>query len=99
MKKKMEIPTFETEAEEATWWAAHEDEIASEFAEAAAKGQVARGTAAQRAALPTTTIRLDPKDIELARKQAEQKGLRYQTYLKMLLHEALVARAKNAARW
>jgi len=45
-------------------------------------------------ALPTTTIRLDPADIELARQQAEKKGMKYQTYLKMVLHEALVKEAE-----
>ena len=41
------------------------------------------------------TIRLSNNEIALARQQAEAKGLRYQTYIKMLLHEAL---ARNAAR-
>ena len=94
MKNKMDIPVFANEAEEAKWWAGQEDRIAEEFENAAAAGQVPRGTAARRAALPTTTIRLDPKDIELARSQAERKGLRYQTYLKMLLHEALRSQEK-----
>ena len=31
----------------------------------------------------------DPEDIKRARSLAAKKGLRYQTYLKMLLHEAL----------
>jgi predicted metal-dependent hydrolase len=38
---------------------------------------------------PTTTIRLDPEDIDKAREQAAERGLRYQTYLKMLIREAL----------
>lgn len=38
---------------------------------------------------PTTTIRLDPEDIAKARVQATERGLRYQTYLKMIIHEAL----------
>ena len=33
-------------------------------------------------------------DIELARKLAEKRGLKYQTYLKMLIHEALTSEAK-----
>lgn len=94
MPKKMDIPAFTKEADEAKWWAAQEDRIADEFEEAAAKGEIGRGTAARRAALPTTTIRLDPNDIELARAQAERKGLRYQTYLKMLIHEALRSQEK-----
>ena len=36
------------------------------------------------------TIRMRNDEIALARRQAEAKGLRYQTYIKMLLHEALV---------
>jgi len=39
------------------------------------------------------TIRMDNREIALARQQAEAKGLKYQTYIKMLLHEALAARA------
>jgi predicted DNA binding CopG/RHH family protein len=44
------------------------------------------------AATPPTsqiTIRLDNGELALAKKQAEVKGLKYQTYIKMLLHEAL----------
>jgi predicted DNA binding CopG/RHH family protein len=94
MAKQMDIPAFKNEAEEAMWWSGQEDRIAREFEQAIHTGQAGRGTAARRAALPTTTIRLDPKDIELARSQAERKGLRYQTYLKMLLHEALRSQEK-----
>jgi predicted DNA binding CopG/RHH family protein len=36
------------------------------------------------------TIRLGNYELALARRQAEAKGLKYQTYIKMLLHEALV---------
>ena len=49
---------------------------------------------------PTTTIRLDPDDIAKARVQAAARGLRYQTYLKMIIHEALIkaeSGQKNAA--
>jgi len=35
------------------------------------------------------TLRLGNSEIALAKQQAEAKGLRYQTYIKMLLHEAL----------
>ncbi len=40
------------------------------------------------------TIRLSNSEIARAKQQAEAKGLRYQTYIKMLLHEAL---ARNGA--
>jgi predicted DNA binding CopG/RHH family protein len=35
------------------------------------------------------TIRLGNYELALARRQAEAKGLKYQTYIKMLLHEGL----------
>jgi len=38
------------------------------------------------------TIRLDVNDIRRAESQAAAKGLKYQTYIKMLLHEALAGR-------
>ena len=47
------------------------------------------GTAVRRGLTPTTTIRLDPTDISRAKIQAERRGLKYQTYLKMLIHRAL----------
>ncbi len=86
----MMLPEFKDEAEEARWWFEHQDELAKEFAAAAAEGRLERGNIARSAGLtPTTTIRLDPADIALAREQAEKRGLKYQTYLKMLIHEAL----------
>jgi predicted DNA binding CopG/RHH family protein len=83
-------PEFTSEAEEAKWWFDNQDALDREFAQAAEEGRLGVWTAAKRMGIPTTTIRLDPADIELARKQAEKRGLKYQTYLKMLLHEALL---------
>ena len=87
------IPKFATEAEEAKWWFEHQDFMLEEFKRAAAEGRLGVGTATRRAQsqtkTPTTTIRLDPADISKARAVAAKRGLRYQTYLKMLIHEAL----------
>jgi predicted DNA binding CopG/RHH family protein len=93
MEKKI-LPEFKSEAEEAKWWFDNQDELDKDFAKAAAEGRLGRGTAARVGGIPTTTIRLDPVDIEMARKQAEQRGLKYQTYLKMILHDALTREAK-----
>ena len=93
-KAKRILPDFKSEAEEAKWWFDHQDEILGDFETAAEEGRLMLGPAAKVGALPTTTIRLDPVDIEMARTQAEKKGLKYQTYLKMLLHEALTREAK-----
>jgi predicted DNA binding CopG/RHH family protein len=87
--EKLVVPKFETEAEEAKWWFDNQQALDGEFAQAAAEGRLGHGTAARRMGIPTTTIRLDPADIAIAREQASKRGLRYQTYLKMLLHEAL----------
>jgi predicted DNA binding CopG/RHH family protein len=92
--EKRVLPDFKSEAEEAKWWFDNQDELLKDFQRAAQEGRLGRGTPPQLGALRTTTIRLDPADIELARAQAEKKGLKYQTYLKMILHEALLKEAE-----
>lgn len=89
MREQLKKKRFRDEAEEARWWDAHQDALADEFRKAAAEGTLGSGRAARKGATPTTTIRLDPEDIAKARVQAERHGLRYQTYLKMLIHQAL----------
>ncbi len=89
MLDELKNKTFASEAEEAEWWESHEDALLEDFEKATAEGRVGIGTAAKKAALPSTTIRLDPDDISKARIQAAERGLRYQTYLKMIIHEAL----------
>jgi predicted DNA binding CopG/RHH family protein len=84
------LPDFKSEAEEAKWWFDKQDELLKDFEQAAADGTLGVGTVARRMGIPTTTIRLDPADIALAREQASKRGLKYQTYLKMLVHEALL---------
>jgi predicted DNA binding CopG/RHH family protein len=89
MEERLIVPKFATEDEEAQWWFEHQDLMLSEFKRAAIEGRLGRGTLAKRGNTPTTTIRLDPADITKARAAAEKRGLKYQTYLKMLIHEAL----------
>lgn len=95
MLEELKSKTFANEAEEAAWWESNEDALADEFEKATAEGRVGTGTVAKKAALPTTTIRLDPGDIAKARAQAAERGLRYQTYLKMIIHEALCGVDRN----
>lgn len=104
MSKKQ--PPFKTEAQEAEWWAKNQDLIADRFEQAKANGKLCKGSvariarerASQTGASPTITIRLAEDDLARARSLAEEKGLRYQTYLKMLLHQALNAEEKRAGR-
>lgn len=96
LKEDLKKQSFKNEADEGEFWQQNQEQLADEFEQAAAAGTLGRGTAAREAGItPTTTIRLNPKDVLKARQQAEQRGLRYQTYLKMLIHEAL-ERAEQA---
>ena len=104
MAKKQ--PHFKTETQEADWWAKNQNLIADRFEQAKAEGKLGRGTVARIArertteagASPTITIRLAQDDLTRARAFAAEKGLRYQTYLKMLLHQALNSEEKLSKR-
>jgi predicted DNA binding CopG/RHH family protein len=85
----LKIPRFENETDEANWLYENREGLAAAFLQAAQEGRVRQGTLKQRGATPPTTIRLAPEDISRAKTLAERRGLRYQTYLKMLIHEAL----------
>ena len=99
-------PRFKSEAQEAEWWAKHQDFIADRFELARAAGTLGKGTvarlarnrASQSGPSPTITIRLPESDLARARTLASQKGLRYQTYVKMLLRQALDSEEKRARR-
>lgn len=103
MAKKI-TRAFATEAEEADWWFKNQELIADRFEQAAKEGKLGTGTvarisrerAAQAGASPTITIRLAELDVARARTLAAAKGLRYQTYLKMLIHQALDSEEKAA---
>jgi len=97
MKKSNEslvVPKFKTEADEAQWWHDNRDKIEQALSNAMDNGTIRQGTAQRLSREAKTsknvTIRMAEADLDLARKQAEAKGLPYQTYIKSLLHEALV---------
>jgi predicted DNA binding CopG/RHH family protein len=95
MKQKRLIPVFKSEAEEAEWWYKNRARLDKDLLAAAKKGELKRlDTATLQARLAASktrvvSIRLPENDIGLARQQAAQKGLPYQTYIKSLLHQAL----------
>jgi predicted DNA binding CopG/RHH family protein len=78
------VPDFRDEAEEARWWEQTSD---ATFDFALEQGLMGKRPAP--GVTRPTSIRLRAEDIERARKLAARRGLGYQTYLKMLLHEAL----------
>jgi predicted DNA binding CopG/RHH family protein/uncharacterized DUF497 family protein len=90
-KKQIAIPKFRTEAEEAEWWDSH-PEVATEIMKRAIKS----GKARRAVPLKSVTMRLPVPDIQRAQDLARQKGLPYQTYIKMLLHEALEKERRTA---
>jgi len=97
---------FKSETEEAEWWAKNQDLIADRFEQARASGKLGKGTVARVAgerakkagASPTIAIRLAEDDLARARVLAAAKGPRYQTYLKMLIHQALHAEEHRPER-
>lgn len=95
MKQKPVIPTFKSEAEEAAWWYKHRGSLDQDFLGAAKQGTLKRLDPATLKARLTASksrvvsIRLAEDDLELARRQATQRGLPYQTYIKSVLHQAL----------
>jgi predicted DNA binding CopG/RHH family protein len=97
MADKRVIPKFKSEAEEAEWWDQNRDMISQDLRAAQGAGELKVLTKERlrerlNAKARVVTIRLAEADIDLARKQAERKGLPYQTYIRSLLHETLVGR-------
>ena len=99
-RERMVVPKFKTEAEEAQWWYDNRAQVEDALINAMDNGTVARGTAqrltSEARVSRNMTIRMAEADLGLARRQAEKKGLPYQTYIKSLLHEALVKRERRA---
>jgi hypothetical protein len=94
MNKLPEIRRFQSEAQEAQWWFDHREETSSWMEKTAGeRGATNLSEVLQRrrqaGPTPTVSIRIDPGDLSRAKILAGRRGLRYQTYLKMLLHEAI----------
>src|SRR5262245_16447509 len=95
------IPKLKNEAEEAQWWDERKSMVEANLRDALRAGTAQRG-AAQRLVREAReskniTIRMPLRDIERARVLADKKGIGYQTYMKILLHEALEREEKRKA--
>jgi predicted DNA binding CopG/RHH family protein len=106
-KKKRSVPAFATEAEEAAWWYKNRNAHGAQVRTAVHSGEAQRLTkqtllerlaASKKTPAQVVALRIPHADLALARKQAEEKGLPYQTYIKSLLHETLAEREKRLAR-
>jgi predicted DNA binding CopG/RHH family protein len=108
MKKtnRIVVPNFATEAEEADWWYKNRHVHDKIFHAAVKAGEaqiltreklLARIEASKKKPARVVALRIPDADLALARKQAERKGLPYQTYIKSLLHETLTEREERKA--
>jgi predicted DNA binding CopG/RHH family protein len=104
--KRIIVPKFATEAEEADWWYKNRHVHDKIMLAAVRSGEaqiltkeklLARIEASKKKPAPVISLRIPEADLALARKQAERKGLPYQTYIKSLLHETLIEREERKA--
>ena len=99
--ERIVVRKFKTEAEEAQWWYDNRDKVEDALIKAMDNGSIRRGTTqrltSEARASRNVTIRMVEADLDLARKQAKEKGLPYQTYIKSVLHEALAKRERRKA--
>ena len=95
--KQAVIPKFSSEAEEAAWWDAHRSEIEAEIRQRMKQKRPPTLGSLFRGPKPSQpiTLRIPKDDLETARRLAARKGLGYQTYIKMLLRDALAEDASK----
>jgi len=107
------LPVLATEAEEAQWWYRNRNLHGKQLLAAVKNGEAqvltkeklrariakAKLAASKKTPAPVVALRIPEADLALARKQAERKGLPYQTYIKSLLHETFSAREKRKVEW
>lgn len=105
MKKNMVVPKFTNKAEEAAWWDAHRSEVESEIRRRMRKKSLTlQDLLNKEGPSQPVTLRIAKEDLDTARRLAAERGLGYQTYMKMLLRGALAeqdgmkSRHKTAAR-
>src|SRR2546423_5395095 len=106
-KTKRIAPSFATEAEEAEWWFKNRNIHGKQLLAAVKSGEaqvltknklLERIAASRKTPAPVVALRIPQADLDLARRQAEKKGLPYQTYIKSLLHETLAERERRNAK-
>ncbi len=80
---------FANEAGEAAGWEANGEALADAFENSPAGERIGYHAGVITGDSSVAKVRLDPDDIAKARVQAAERGLCYQTHLKMIIHEAL----------
>ena len=105
---KKGLASARSEAAEALWFEKNQDQLMKLFEQAGKKGTLRIGGKSIGITVPKSTggiakppsqkvmLRIPADDLDRARRLAERKGLPYQTYMKMLLREALDREARKA---
>jgi len=97
--KPPKMPKFRNENEEAKWWASAKGRDFLKAQPSSRNPGERRGSpltsALTRAASVQIALRLPAPDLAKAREIANQKGIGYQTLLKMLVHEGLRREARR----
>ena len=91
MAGKSKGKRFANQAEEAAWWEANEEVAANSFERDLNAGYVGPCVLVVTGDSTAAKIRLGSRDIAKMRVQAAERGLCSQTYLKMIVREALTA--------
>jgi hypothetical protein len=77
--ERLVAPKFQTDAEEVQWWYDNRQKVEDALINAMDNGTIRRGTAqrvvSEVRASRNVSIRMAEADLDLARKQAEEKGL------------------------
>jgi predicted DNA binding CopG/RHH family protein len=100
MSKKLVIPTFPSEAQDAAWHQTHKRQLEREMERRLKEGttltvkEPVAGARTKRSLRPIT-IRLPVEDIAAAQELAARNGIGYQTFIRILLREALERQEKR----
>ena len=101
MVAKRKLAQTRTEAEEARWFEQNQGRLLKWFEQARKQGSLRVGgksvgitlfkstESLQKPPSQKVMLRIPADDLDRARRQAEGKGVGYQTYIKMLLREGL----------
>jgi predicted DNA binding CopG/RHH family protein len=100
---RIAIPKFQSEHAEAEWFDRHRRPLSADMRRRLKAGEgktlaeaLAQSATKEKARLKPVTIRMLPDDLDLVRRLAFEKGLPYQTFIKVLLREALVRQTRGS---
>lgn len=104
VKKLTPPPRFQSEQEEADWWYQNRKQVEESLSETIRANRslslqdVLAKSAKKKLTSEPVTIRFSTSDLTMARQLAGEKGVGYQTYIKLLLHDALIKESNRLSR-